>query len=267
MKEQFDIKRFGTYFAYDLNRSVTRYGLTALIVGLMPVLLLVFGFVFSFIFGGDGLDSASVYNSWPIAAYCILVMSFGPRVWGAVTDRKLGTEWITLPASASEKTLSMLLVTCVVLPVVMLVLLSVGNVVVSLFIPDVEPIFSLKNLVKINEFNILGDDGPFFNFPLVLWLSWCESILVFTLGALCFKRNKVGKTLLCCMGLGFLLSLLAMLFFKTTQLDYDAIEQFLGEFDAARAQVWINVALNLMYTVVFVLLIGGLYARIKTIKA
>lgn len=267
MKEIFDFNRFGKYFTYDLNRAVTRYGLTALIVGLMPLLLLVFSFFFTFIFGGEVMDSASVCNYWPFVAFCILVMSFGPRVYGAVTDRKLGTEWITLPASAPEKTLSMLLMTCVVLPVVMLLLLTLGNAVVSLFIPDIEPILSFKNLVTVIEVNILGDDGPYFNFPLVLWLSWCSSILTFTLGAFCFKRNKVGKTLLCCMGLGFLFSLLAVCFFRTTHLDSDAIEQLLGEFDADRAQTWINVGFNLFYTVVFVLLIGGIYARIKTIKA
>ena len=266
MQEVFDIRRFGNYFAYDLNRACTRYGLTALIIGLMPILVYLIGSFFSLIFGGDAWDSASLYQSWPIVAFIILVMSFGPRVYGAVTDRKLGTEWITLPASVPEKTLSLLLITCVVLPACMLALLSLGNWLVSLFVPDVDPFLSFDNLIHINE--RFGDaDGSFFNMGLILWLSWCENILIFTLGALCFKRNKVGTTLLCCIGAGLLIAILMMLFFHPTSLSGDDIERFFGDFDTARAETWINVTLNLIYGVVFALLIGGIYARIKTIKA
>ena len=266
MQEVFDIRRFGKYFAYDLNRACTRYGLTALIIGLMPILIYLIGSFLSLIFGGDGWDSASFYQSWPIVAVIILVMSFGPRVYGAVTDRKLGTEWITLPASVPEKTLSLLLITCVVLPACMLALLSLGNWLVSLFVPGVDPFLSFDNLIHYNQ--RFGDvDGSFVNLRLILWLTWCENILFFTLGALCFKRNKVGKTLLCAIGIGLAMSLLTMLFFHTTSLSGDDVERFFGDFDAARALAWINTALNLFYGVVFVLLIGGIYARIKTIKA
>ena len=266
MKEIFDFKRFGKYFVYDLNRSVTRYGLSALVIGLMPLIFFLCGSALSLIFGHGFADSAALYQSWPIAAFFILVMSFGPKVWGAVTDRKLGTEWIALPASALEKTLSLLLITCVVLPACMLALLGIGNAVVSIFVPGIEPFLSFDKLVHINEVSLDGE-APVFNAPLVLWLSWCENILIFTLGALCFKRNKVGKTLLCYIGFGLLIAILMMLFFHTTSLSGDDIERFLGDFDAARAQTWINTALNLIYGVVFALLIGGIYARIKTIKA
>ena len=266
MKEIFDLKRFGNYFGYDLNRAVTRYGLTALIVGLMPLLFFVFGSFFSLIFGGNLSESTALYQSWPIAAFFILVMSFGPRVWGAVTDRKLGAEWIAMPASGMEKTLSLLLITCIVLPAAMLALMGVGNALLSLFVPDLEPWLSFDKIVQINEIDVFGD-GPYFNVPLVLWLNWCESILIFTLVALCFKRNKVGKTLLCCIGFAMLIGIIMMLCFHTTNFSADDFERFFGDFDADRAQTWINVGLNLLYGVVFTALIGGIWARIKTIKA
>ena len=266
MKEVFDLRRFGKYFTYDLNRAVTRYGLTALILGMMPVLLLFFHWFFGFIFGADLSYDPSVIKAWPLIAMIILCMSFGARVYGPVTDRKVGTEWITLPASALEKTLSLLLMTCVVLPAAMIVLLTAANAVVSAFIPDfgsVLPFGIPSGMMSVHDV----DDLSFFNWPLVVWLNWCESILVFALGALCFKRNKVGKTLLCCIGLAMLFSMLTVLVFHTTHLSGDDLERFFGGFDAARAQIWLNVALNCIYGVVFALLIGGLYARIKTIKA
>lgn len=265
MKEVFDLRRFGNYFTYDLNRAVTRYGLTALILGAMPILLLFFNWFFSFLFDGDGSASTGIIQSWPFIIMIILCMSFGPRVYGAVTDRKVGTEWISLPASALEKTLSMLLLTCVVLPAAMIALLTASNAVVSLFVPDFGSILPFGSIDGLFG-EVMSDEG-YFNFPLIFWLNWCESILVFTLGAICFKRNKVGKTLLCLIGIGMLLSILMVAIFHTTQLSGDDLERLFGDFDAARAQTWLNVALNCIYGVVFALLIGGLYARIKTIKA
>lgn len=265
MKEIFDFNRFGKYFTYDLNRAVTRYGLTALIVGLMPLLLLFFNWFFALLFGGDGSANTGVILSWPFIIMIILCMSFGPRVYGAVTDRKFGTEWITLPASALEKTLSMLLLTCVVLPAAILCLLTASNAVVSLFVPDFGPILPFGPLDEM--FQSFGTDSGFFNYPLILWLNFSESILIFTLGALCFKRNKVGKTLLCLIGIGMLLSIVMVAVFHTTHLSGDDLERFFGDFDEVRAVTWLNVAMNLIYGVVFGALIGGLYARIKTIKA
>lgn len=266
MKEVFDIRRFGKYFTYDLNRAVTRYGLTALILGAMPVLLLLFNWFFAFLFDGDGSANTGIILSWPLIIMFILCMSFGPRVYGAVTDRKFGTEWINLPASALEKTLSMLLITCIVLPVAMFCLLTAANAVVSLFVPDFGSILPFGPVEDMFRSFGTAEEG-YFNYKLVFFLNYCESILIFTLGALCFKRNKVGKTLLCLIGISLLLATLTGVIFHTTHLSGDDIERLFGDFDAARAQTWINVTLNLIYGVVFAALIGGLYARIKTIKA
>ena len=185
-------------------------------------------------------------------------------MYGGVTDRRKGTDWIALPASALEKTLSLLLVTCVVAPAALLALTAVSNALVSLSVPYFGEILPFKTLGSlISE----RTDGNFFNIPLILWLNWCENILFFTLGALCFKRNKVGKSILCYIGLALLIGILMMLSFHTTSLDSEDVERLLGEVDPARLQTWINVALNVIYAVVFTLLIGGIWARIKTIKA
>jgi hypothetical protein len=263
MKEIFDVNRFGKYFAYDVRSAVSTYGLPMLILGLWPFIWLIFSYLLSFIFGHD-VGSDQTYRAWPFVVMVIVGLSFGARVYGGVTDRKKGTDWISLPASALEKTLSLLLVTCVVVPAALLALTAVSNVLVSLFVPDFGSVLPFEGM---GSFISDKTDGNFFNFPLILWLNWCENILFFTLGALCFKRNKVGKSILCYIGLAMLIGILMMLFFHTTSLDNDALERFFGDIDAARAQTWINVALNVIYTVVFALLIGGIYARIKTIKA
>ena len=267
MKEIFDFKRFGKYFRYDLSHAVSNYWMTAIILGLWPVIWLIFKWLFSFIFGGS-LDGDFTIDAWPVILMIIVCMSFGARVYGGVTDKKKGTDWIALPASSLEKTLSLLLITCVVLPAVLFVLMTLGNFLVSPF-SHVEDILPFKGLLyKIDPLFYGGaKDESFVNAPLILWLNWCENVLAFTLGALCFKRNKVGKTILCYIALAILISGLMMLIFHTTNIDSDTFERFLGDFDEARAQTWINVGLNLIYGVVFAALIGGIWARIKTIKA
>ena len=263
MKEIFDVNRFGKYFAYDVRSAVSTFGLPMLILGLWPFIWLIFSYLLSFIFGQD-ISSDQTSRIWPYVVMVIIGLTFGARVYGGVTDRRKGTDWISLPASALEKTLSLLLVTCVVAPAALLALTAVSNALVSLFVPDFGEILPFKTLGSlISE----RTDGNFFNIPLILWLNWCENILFFTLGALCFKRNKVGKSILCYIGLAMLIGILMMLFFHTTSLDNDALERFFGDIDAARAQTWINVGLNLIYGVVFAALIGGIWTRIKTIKA
>ena len=263
MKEIFDVNRFGKYFAYDVRSAVSTFGLPMLILGLWPFIWLIFSYLLSFIFGQD-ISSDQTSRIWPYVTMVIVGLTFGARVYGGVTDRRKGTDWIALPASALEKTLSLLLVTCVVAPAALLALTAVSNALVSLSVPYFGEILPFKTLGSlISE----RTDGNYFNIPLILWLNWCENILFFTLGALCFKRNKVGKSILCYIGLALLIGIVMMLTFQTTSLDSEDVERLFGEVDPARLQTWINVALNVIYAVVFTLLIGGIWARIKTIKA
>ena len=39
MNNIFDIKRFGQYFLYDLRRAWNNYGLSLLLMGLIPIIL------------------------------------------------------------------------------------------------------------------------------------------------------------------------------------------------------------------------------------
>ena len=41
MNNIFDIKRFGQYFLYDLRRAWNNYGLSLLLMGLIPIILYV----------------------------------------------------------------------------------------------------------------------------------------------------------------------------------------------------------------------------------
>ena len=263
MKEIFDIKRFGKYFAFDLTNAWEKYGFTFLILGFFPVIFYAVMMLIQLVFGGSAATEPTVYRILPMFIILFVCLGFGAKVYGGVTERRSGTDWISLPASALEKTLSLLLVTCIVLPACLLGVLFLSQAIVSAFVPDLPPLFSFVGDIISKT----GEEDFFCNVPLILWLNWVESILIFTLGALCFKKNKVGKTFLCFLAFCFIVSSLMMFFFHTTSLSGEDFERFFGDFDAARAQTWINVTLNLIYAVVIGGLIAGIWARIKTIKA
>ena len=270
MKEIFDFKRFGRYFRYDLSHAVSNYWMTAIILGLMPVIWFLLRFFFKIISGEPGFSGDDMYTIWPYITMIVVCMSFGPRVYGKLTEKKTGSDWITIPASAEEKTLSMLIITCIVLPACMYALCVLGNILTPSILRDAKSVLPFsKGLFNTGLVDLRqqGVGGNFFNAPLIIWLNWCQQILFFTLGALCFKRNKVGKTILCLVGFGMLMSGLTMLIFHTTNFNNETLSNLFGDFDADRAQFWINLALNAIYTVVFVVLIGAIYARIKTLKA
>ena len=267
MKEIFDVKRFGKYFVYDLNNAYANYGLSALILGFLPLVFYAVSQILSLISRGDGaLIPASAYASLPIIVRLVVCWSSGAKIWGGVTDRRKGTEWITIPASPMEKTLSLLLISCVVLPLVIFALMALSNWILTFLVPGFTSVLPFNGMVKAFDSDV-WPEGNYINAPLIFWLNWCQNILFFILGALCFKKGKVGKTFLCLMGVGFLVSILMMLFFHTTSLDGETLERFFESFDARKAQTWINVFLNLVYLVTVGGLIALIWARIKTIKA
>ncbi len=264
MKEIFDLNRFGKYVRYDLAHAWEKYGFSLLLTCFLPVIIYVVMQILQLIFGGDFQSEGQFYQALPLFIILGIVLSFGAKVYGEATERKAGSSWIALPASAVEKTLSLLLITCVVLPACMLALLWVSHTILSVFLPDMGSFFSkLDGVFSGSEI----DDLPFVNAPLFFWLNWVETILIFTLGALCFKKNKVGKTILCLFGAGVLLSFIMMLVLKQTSFSGADFERLFDDMTPQKAELWINTGLNLFFTVVIGGLIAGILARIKTIKA
>ena len=143
MKEIFDIKRFGKYFTFDLNNAWEKYGFTLLIMGFFPVIFYAVMTLIHLVFGGDVANEPTVYQVFPAFIFIFVCLGFGAKVYGSVTERRSGTDWIALPASALEKTLSLLLLTCIVLPACLLGLLFLSQAIVSLFVTDLPPLFSI----------------------------------------------------------------------------------------------------------------------------
>lgn len=206
MSNMFSISRFGGYFLNDLNRSRCKYGINALIMGLMPVIFFVFYELIYFIASGWQWGNESTTNRIVCALVTLasLYLGYPVKAYGELTDRRAGTSFILTPASTFEKWLSMTLLGCVVLPLVVGILFFGTDFLLGTIFPEAygKPLLGLR---IGNELDAIFDLGGHHvgSIWLVLWLNWCANILAFTLGAIFFKRNKSLKTLLLLIALYF----------------------------------------------------------------
>ena len=266
MNNVFDFKRFGNYFLYDLRRAKNNYLISLLLMGLMPVAFYLIYQFFSLI-TGHGVTELPVESK--IAAICIsifaVMLGAGAKIYGSITEKRAGSDFLMLPASTLEKWLSMVLIVCIVLPVALFALLFVSDGIMGLFFPNSygSRLFDLDALRGTID-GFTGDEGLYLNVPAALFLNWCESLLIFTLGAVCFKKAKVAKTLLCMMAFSMIISPLMVLIFGRTNIDTDWLMERFNDADSIINTF--NWTLNIIYTVVIGGLLAGLYFRLRTLK-
>ena len=133
MNRIFNFSRFGRYLVYDLRNAWNNAGFTLLVYGLAPIFFFFFYeiccLVFSGYFGDFGLG-------WRIPFLFVLMLVcftlLPARLYGRVTDRRYGTEFLMLPASTFEKFLSMVIVTAVVMPLCLSLMLLVSDTLLGL---------------------------------------------------------------------------------------------------------------------------------------
>lgn len=275
MKNVFDFNRFGKFFTYELNNAKASCGLSLLILGLMPAIILsgqaIFSFIFTHQFQPVGMEMKKVMLT---ICLFILVISLPVRLYGKLTEKKKGSDWLMIPASGLEKFLAMIIIVCIVLPLCFFVLFYGSDSILSVVFPNFYG--SSLTSVHIHRFSLFGDYGNDFSgliapsrsgVIVLLLASLFINMLSFTLGAICFKRGKGGKTILCYFALSIILSiLLVCIFGHGGSINADDFESFIADMTPQKAQNFINTIIN----VPLILFLGGLltaiYFRIKTIK-
>ncbi len=266
MNNIFDIKRFGNYFLYDLRNAKNNYGLSLLLMGMTPIILTL-AYFFIGLIGRHGLSPMPEGTKFSLlfVVLTVTILTAGTKIYGHLTEKQAGSNFILLPASTFEKWLSMSLVVCIVLPIVLFVLLLVSDALTALAFPAVYG----GRLLDLNISDIVGSqevtEGLFINIPAILFLSWSAGVLSFTLGGICFKKAKVAKSFLCLMGIGMLFSLILVLLVSSGNFDFSITEESFSE-DPYRIISIANWSASIFYAVSIIILLAGIWLRLRTLK-
>ena len=276
MGNVFEINRFGKFLKHELVRAYNEYGLSILILGIMPLMLFALVEIFSVLLTkGDFVPFewcgfVSIFISLIIGAITLPL-----KVYGPLTDKRFGSEWLMIPASRFEKWLSLIVVTCIVAPLCIAAILFATDGLLSLCFNNTygASVLTKFNFTDFGQFitsyieDAFGDETDaklHLSVAGMSWFVWMSYILFFTLGAIFFKKNKFGLTVLCLFGIGtfssMLTSILAVTFDWNIVLDniqIDSLEDF------NRIAIWWKLGTILIDLLLPMYLI---WLRIKTLK-
>ncbi len=263
MNNTFELNRFWRYFKYDLRSAKNNYMLSLAVAALLPFMTFAVYEIFSKILSGAWAGPAdSIKHLAVFIAFATTILFFPSKAYGHLTEKNAGSSWLMIPASSFEKWLSLLIVTLVVLPLCLFAGLYVVEGICSLVFPD----YGSVAVIDLIDINLDDERGliPEFHSILFMFLLWVENILVFTLGAICFKRSKIAKTILCCMLFTLIVGLVAGVTVGNT--DIEELQNLIDAADSDEIVTRIVWICRLLYWGFTAALLGAVYARIKTLK-
>lgn len=197
--------RFGRYFRSDLSAAISNFGISLLVFSTMAATTELFNGLFSLMLSGEWQGMTTALRIVLFTVFGVIMLLSSPaKLYGHLTDRKEGTAFLMLPASRFEKYLSMVLITCIIVPLFFAAVYLSLDALVCLFDPTAgESLFSIiflgSSRIDFSEF-VAEASFPIENFKAIMtpWLyldDLSQISLIFLLGALIFKKSKVGKTL------------------------------------------------------------------------
>lgn len=264
MNRYFDFRRFGSYLLYDLKNACRGFGLSALLLGLAPVILFVFGLLCEWIFSGSICEIPLSLRWMTVMFAFALAYTIAPaKLYGPLTDKRHGTDYLLLPASQLEKWLSMIIVLCIVLPLAMAAVTVASDALLSLCFGSIYSgtLFSAVEYSAVNDaFLHIG-----FSIPKLCFFQWTCNVLIFALGAIWFKRAKILKTFFAIWLIGMMLS---FLFFAAFGSDWMPVEKILEDVtmtEDSAIRLMLN-CVNVFFGATTLIPAALLYVRVRTIK-
>lgn len=219
MSETFNFKRFWTFFRYDLKQMWRRNAKPAIFIGGTGLILFLLWTFFS-------LVCFFVWTTPPLWArlVCFFIASFIlqlyiTKTYGFITDKKKGSDYLMIPASATEKYISMLIIVLIVIPFLFIAsYFCIDSLICTIFPSSGMTLFS----ATISGWDTLTAGISAANYALVreginmsfsvgglVLMSVLSSIFGYLFYMLCgmiFKRFKILWALLINFGFGTLLS-------------------------------------------------------------
>lgn len=262
MSNVFDFKRFGGYFTYSLRNGASNFSLTLLLCALMPAVAFVFYELIMLVFNGSFPTSSELMRDLAAVFGLLIIILIAPsKLFGCITDKRQGTAYLMIPASTFEKWLTIILICVLVLPLCFIVLMVAGDALMMLIFGSAYADGYLFTYL-CQSFNIELDCVTINAFALG-YADWITGILIYALGAVWFKKAKVGKTLLCVTLLSIIIGLL---FSKPLLCDICDAESSMAGLEPDAVATRVNVICNAICAVWTAILAIAIYLRLKTIK-
>lgn len=218
MKKTFDMNRFGRYFSTEFSTILKDNWVTMLLIASVGLMAELTVGLFSMIFTQEWTGIPTPVRFLTFVLMLVLVVMVMPaKFYGHVTDRRKGSSYLLLPASRLEKFASMILITCVIVPLCCIAVYVGIDALIALCDRTLDGSFICSTSIIPEHFfsdghiSIDGDELPISAAivnPFLYFDDLVTSVLVFLLGAVYFKKNKVVKTVLSCMLISFAFSVL-----------------------------------------------------------
>ncbi|MGN0190573.1 MAG: hypothetical protein ACI39U_02855 [Candidatus Cryptobacteroides sp.] len=219
MNNIFDFKRFGKYYVSDLKHAFDYSALTILLTSLSGIIAYLFCGIMKLIVSGEWMSygTAGRCATFVIAFY-IIAFSVPAKCYGHFTDKRSGSFFTLIPASSLEKTLSMIINVCILAPISYLVISLAADSLLCLLDPRAGESLIHSVTTASGEFaNAFARVNSAVDFDLIntselvggYILNVSSWIMVFLIGALYFKKNKVGKTFLVTIAVSMVLGTLS----------------------------------------------------------
>ena len=288
----FNFRRFGKYFKTDFKTCWANYGLSLLTISLLsPLVLYVIIVTINQIMHNtwDGPDIGLRVFAFAVAMIC-MVVTMPVKCYGKITEKQYGSFWLTLPASRLEKFISMILMTCIIVPVSgALLYLGLDALICAFDHTCGQNLFAggTELLQRMGEakdvtFNLIDESITIEDATLAQeivrqmnnpWM-YIDEIFCFTLpfllGAVFFKNGKTVKTFIALFAISTVTGMICspimtnwvMEMFNNLNEDPDAILQMFNN------KLFKNLVLidTVTDTVTNLALMAGIWFRIKTLK-
>lgn len=264
MNDIFDFKRFGKYFITDIKGCTAEFGHGFLIISFSGIITYAVYMIFNLLFGnewsGPGYSFRIVIF---ILAGMVLTAAMPSRCFGKITDRRKGSDWLLLPVSLYEKYISMILISCILIPAAFVLIYFSADALLCLAdktcgIPLTHTGEMYRELFDGIDYLGAANSGYISNMYANLD-DIMSGVLVFLLGALVFKKGKISKTILSIIALSCIVSIIFITPFFGRFNPEDPTYLLYG-FDNLKTMDLINDITLL------VLLLAAVFFRLKTLK-
>ena len=231
MNPKFSWNRFCKVVAKDGRSLWSNYGLTMLIISMLPFAFWLFKFVLSVMTHNISETDPDLRRSFYFFALPLLVAIMAPsRMYRTCNLPKEGVYFAMLPASKLEKYLSMMLYCVIVCPLLSFLAILLMDTLLSVL-----PFGSYMQGWWVDNATVsMGDDVPGYivwGVGILIFLLYFKKVMLFMFTSTIFKRHKVIKTVLWLMAIYFVLSLIMMPLLVVIGNSYsESIETFFGSY-------------------------------------